>query len=363
MKTPSRVGKYEIEQFLGGGMAHVFKARDTILGRRVALKMLTEEAMADPEAKARFLEEARTASNMRHENIIAVYDFGEDAGRPFMVMEFLEGESLRDAIRNKTLGGLDRKLKIATQAGRAIDYIHNRKIIHRDIKPENLHIDLTGRVKLMDFGIAKSDGVALTRPGMTLGTPFYMAPEQVLGRPLTPHADIYAFGVVMYEMLTGVKPVTASTVDKIFQQIIYDPLKVEPLESAQVPEPITNLIVRMTTKQIQQRPSNLGVVCDEIERVMEQERNVVAPIPAPAAAPLVMHSPSAVHPQPVARPAPGNPAVGPAAVRSVQPQLPTILRKLPKELQSQTSLMILACGSVVFVLMLVYALLLRLKLI
>jgi serine/threonine-protein kinase len=361
METPSRVGKYEIEQFLGGGMAHVYKARDTILGRRVALKMLTDQAMADPEAKARFLEEARTASNMRHENIIAVYDFGEDAGRPFMVMEFLDGESLRDAIQNKTLGGLERKLRIATQAGRAIDYIHNRKIIHRDIKPENLHIDLTGRVKLMDFGIAKSDGVALTRPGMTLGTPFYMAPEQVLGRPLTPHADIYAFGVVMYEMMTGLKPVTAGTVDKIFQQIIYEQLKVEPLNAAHVPEPITNLIVRMTTKQIQQRPSNLGVVCDEIERVLEQRKNPPS-VPPSVAAPVIMPASPVIRPV-IAQPSAANsPAPQPSAP-AAQPQLPPILQKLPKEMQTQTSLMILAGGVVLFFLMLIYAVLLRLKLI
>ena len=123
-------------------MAHVYRARDSVLGRRVAVKMLTDQAMSDPRAKARFLEEARTASNLSHENIISVYDFGEDLGRPFMVMEFLEGESLRDAIKNESLVGIDRRLKVAVQVGRAIDYIHARKIVHRDIKPENVHVDL-----------------------------------------------------------------------------------------------------------------------------------------------------------------------------------------------------------------------------
>src|SRR5207249_5019637 len=127
--------------------------------------------------------------------------------RTFIVMEFLEGEGLRDAIKNGHLGNLERRMKIALQVARALDYIHSRKIIHRDIKPENIHVDKNAKVKLMDFGIAKSEGVQLTRAGFTLGTPFYMAPEQVLGKPLTAQADVYAFGILLFELLTGNKPV------------------------------------------------------------------------------------------------------------------------------------------------------------
>src|ERR1700761_1730012 len=122
MDHPSRVGKYEIEKFLGGGMSHVYRARDSVLGRRVALKLLTDEGMADQESKTRFLMEARMASNIAHENIIKVYDFGEDQGRPFIVMEFLEGESLRAAIRQQHLGDYHRRLRIALQIARALDY-------------------------------------------------------------------------------------------------------------------------------------------------------------------------------------------------------------------------------------------------
>src|ERR1700682_2285928 len=139
MEHPSRVGKYEVEKFLGGGMSQVYRAKDSVLGRRVALKILTEAGAADAEAKARFLLEARLASNINHENIISVYDFGEDQGRPFIVMEFLEGESLRDAIKNRRTGDLNSRLKLALQISRALDYIHGRKIIHRDIKPENIN--------------------------------------------------------------------------------------------------------------------------------------------------------------------------------------------------------------------------------
>ena len=351
MDTPLKVGKYEIEKFLGGGMAHVYRARDSVLGRPVAVKMLTDTAMADPRAKARFLEEARTASNLRHENIISVYDFGEDQGRPFMVMEFLEGESLRVSIAHGSLGGIDRRLKIAVQVGRAIDYIHTRKIVHRDIKPENVHVDLTGRAKLMDFGIAKTgweeaataENLAVTMPGMTLGTPYYMAPEQVLGRPLTAHADIYSFGIMLYEILTGLKAITADTVEKIFQQVIYEPLRLEPLAAAGVPVPVIDLIGRCTSKQMVQRPPNLGVVCDEIERVLQQGREA---LPAQTQAPV--HTPV-------------SPVMATSPHRSVELALPWMLQKLPSDLQSPTSLMILACGCVAFVAMLLYALLIRLR--
>jgi serine/threonine-protein kinase len=229
MEDPSRVGKYELEQYLGGSMARVYRARDSVLGRRVALKILTEAGVADTESRARFLQEARVAFSIRHENIIGVYDFGEEQGRPYIVMEFVEGESLRDAIRNRHLGDLASRLKLALQVGRALDHIHSRKIIHRDLKPENIHVDSEGKARLMDFGIAKAEGVQLTRAGYTLGTPYYMPPEQVLGKPLAPQADVYAFGIMLYELLTGVRPVMDGSVEEIFQAILTDPMDMEPL--------------------------------------------------------------------------------------------------------------------------------------
>src|ERR1051325_9945422 len=133
-------------------MSHVYRARDSVLGRPVALKLLTDAGVADDESKARFLMEARTASNINHENVISIYDFGEDAGRPFIVMELLEGRSLRDVVKAGQLGTVDQRLRIGVQVARALDHIHSKKIVHRDIKPENIHLDAEGKETLMDFG-------------------------------------------------------------------------------------------------------------------------------------------------------------------------------------------------------------------
>ena len=143
MEHPARVGKYDVEKYLGGGMSRVYRATDTVLGRKVAIKILSQGCDAD--ARARFLQEARLASNAKHENVIAVYDFGEDEGCPFMVMEFLEGESLRAALDKHTVGDFKWKVRVALQVARAIEYIHSRKIVHRDIKPENVYLDQIGR--------------------------------------------------------------------------------------------------------------------------------------------------------------------------------------------------------------------------
>jgi eukaryotic-like serine/threonine-protein kinase len=265
----SRIGKYELEKHLGGTMAAVYQARDTVLGRRVAVKLLSDSGMADAEARERFLQEARLASSIRHENIIGVLDFGEEHGRPYLVMEFVEGESLRDAIRDGHLGALGSRLKLAIDVARAVDHIHSRKILHRDLKPENIHVDPEGKARLMDFGIAKAEGVKLTRSGYTLGTPYYMPPEQVLGKTLTPQADVYAFGILLYELLTGVRPLKSGSVEQIFQAVLTEPLDLEPLKALRLPEPLFRLIERCTAKEIENRPSGLGDVGAELERILQ----------------------------------------------------------------------------------------------
>ena len=267
MELPANIGKYELLEFLGGGMSHVYRARDTAIGRQVAIKILTPEACQDPDAKARFLQEARMAGNIEHENIIRIHDYGEEQGRPFIVMEFLVGEDLRHAIRDNHAGDIANRLRIALDIARALEYIHSKKIIHRDIKPDNVHIDASGKVKLMDFGIAKAEGLHLTRTGFAVGTPYYMSPEQVRGEPATESMDIYAFGILLFELLTGQKPVEGDTLERLFYAILNEPLKPEPMVEAGAPAAIVDLVLRCTAKKPEGRPRSFTEVIAELGAV------------------------------------------------------------------------------------------------
>jgi formylglycine-generating enzyme required for sulfatase activity len=311
VELPARVSKYELQEFLGGGMSHVYRARDTVIGRTVAVKILTEAGCQDAEAKARFLAEARMAGNISHDNIISIYDFGEDEKQhPFMVMEFLRGEDLRHAIKNGRTGDLRSKLRIALQIARALEYIHTQKIVHRDIKPENIHVNGAGVVKLMDFGIAKTEGLAMTRAGYVLGTPYYMSPEQVTGQNITEQVDVYAFGVLLFELLTGAKPIAGDTVERIFYSILNEPLKLEPLYEAGVPQAVCNLVAKCTNKSPADRPQGFAPVCAELEQM----------IAAPDAPTVLMPERRDPVPQaPPTPPAPVRPAPPPPQAQPLQP--------------------------------------------
>ena len=264
MQLPATVGKYELLEFLGGGMSHVYRARDTVIDRPVVVKLLTLEACHDASAKARFLQEARLAGNIQHENIVSVFDFGEHEGRPFIVMEYLKGEDLREAIRTGHTGSMVDRMKIGLEIAGALEYVNALGIVHRDIKPENVHIDLNGRVKLMDFGIAKSTDLSLTQTGVAMGTPYYMSPEQVAGKRVSPSMDIYAFGMLFFELLTGVRAVNGDTIEAVMYQILSVPLDPAPMVNAGVPPRARALVLRCVEKKAEDRPQSFRVVVEEL---------------------------------------------------------------------------------------------------
>ncbi len=190
-QPPFFVGRYRCEEYLGGGMADVYRARDTELPRDVAIKILKPGKEQDEEIRQSFIDEVQLASRCSHENIVMTYDKGEFDGAPFIVMEFLRGNHLGALIKTNSQGDLRRILKTALQIARALEYVHEQNIVHRDLKPQNLHVDRSGRVKLVDFGIAKSVEWNKTQAGLVKGTAYYMAPEQVLGHPVS-----FAYGCV-----------------------------------------------------------------------------------------------------------------------------------------------------------------------
>jgi serine/threonine protein kinase len=219
------LGRYEIRSLIGeGGMGQVYRATDTSLGRNVAIKILPPDVAAGRERMYRFEQEAKAAGALNHPNIVAIYDVGAHNGAPYVVSELLEGETLRERLQNHTLP-LRKSLEFAIQIARGLAAAHAKGIVHRDIKPENLFITSDGHVKILDFGIAKlisplresgtdteADTVKLnTHPGVVMGTAGYMAPEQVRGRPADHRADIFAFGAVFYEMLSGRRPFQGDT--------------------------------------------------------------------------------------------------------------------------------------------------------
>ncbi len=269
IKLPAQFNKYTLLEYLGGGMSYVYRARDNENSSTVVVKILAEANPKDTGAKARFLLEAQIGSTLSHPNIIRILQFGEEGSLPFMVMNYLEGEDLSQVINNGHTGDLRNNLRIALQIARALEYVHSQKVIHRDIKPENVHIGPSSHVTLMDFGIAKAENLRLTRTGTALGTPFYMSPEQVRGDPVTELSDVYAFGIMIYELMCGLKGNDGNTVDRVFYQILNRPLNFEPLKQLGIPQGVCALIARCTVKKPLDRIQNFTSICDELERLIK----------------------------------------------------------------------------------------------
>ena len=293
MQLPARFAKYELQEFLGGGMSHVYRAVDTMIGRTVAIKILTEQGIKDEEAKQRFLHEARMSGSIQHDFIVTVHDYGEEQGYPFIVLEFLHGEDLREAIRRNHVGDVANKTRIAFEVAQALAYVHQRGIIHRDIKPENIYIEKSGRTKLMDFGIAKAEGFNLTKAGNSMGTPFYMSPEQVMGATITPLVDVYSYGMLLYELFSGVKPVSGDTLQRLFYIILNEHPDPNPLLAAATPPNVMDLIQRCTAKNPEHRIQSFHAIADVLTGILAgayqptaatqpTDHHSATPIPAPA---------------------------------------------------------------------------------
>jgi serine/threonine protein kinase len=217
LTSGTKLGPYEILAPIGaGGMGEVYRARDTRLGREVALKILPTSFTSDADRLRRFEQEARAVAALNHPNILAIHDIGEQDGSPFIVSELLEGTSLRSELEGGALSSR-KAAEYAVQIAHGLAAAHDKGIIHRDLKPENIFITRDGRVKILDFGLAKlatntaphaaSAGLTLTssptEAGMVMGTAGYMAPEQVRGAAVDSRTDIFAFGAVLYEMVSG----------------------------------------------------------------------------------------------------------------------------------------------------------------
>src|SRR3954464_299993 len=201
-------GRYRLDAQIGsGGMSTGYKAFDVNLERPVAIKLLHREIAADSDQLERFRREARAVAQLSHPHIVGVIDAGEDEGRPYIVFEYVEGETLKERIRRLARLPVDEAIAYAIEIARALGCAHSHHIVHRDVKPQNVLIDEEGTAKVTDFGIARTlDEEGLTAEGRVLGTTDYVSPEQALGHPVTGQSDLYSLGVVLFEMLTGDVP-------------------------------------------------------------------------------------------------------------------------------------------------------------
>ncbi|MFQ5789608.1 MAG: serine/threonine-protein kinase, partial [Acidobacteriota bacterium] len=270
-----KLGKFRIVRRLGrGGMGAVYEGHDPGLDRRVAIKTLTTEAIADQESRNRFEREARAAAKLQHPNIVTIYELGNFGGKekPYIVMEYLGGADLAALIDEEEGLPFAEALDIAIQLLKALDFAHQCGVVHRDVKPSNVRYLDDGRVKIMDFGIARVEGSAqITRSGATVGTPYYMSPEQIRAEKIDRRSDIFSAGCILYEMLAGRRPFPGD-LPSVFYKIVNE--KPPPLveQRAELPQEVQDILDRALAKEPGQRFQSAGEMAQELEKLLDVYR-------------------------------------------------------------------------------------------
>ncbi|MDE2117486.1 MAG: serine/threonine protein kinase [Betaproteobacteria bacterium] len=296
----SQLGRYEIIGELGqGAMGIVYKAKDPLIDRIVAIKTISLNlAMEEKEEyEARFYQEAKAAGRLSHPNIVTIYDVGKSGDVAYIAMEFLEGRELRDILNEDAHLPIGQVLDIVVQVAQGLAYAHEHGIVHRDVKPANIMVVRDGHVKITDFGIARMASASVrTQTGMVLGSPKYMSPEQVMGKPIDQRSDIFSLGVMLYEMLAGQVPFNGENVNAIMYQILNAvPPPLSTMNPA-VPEMLNFIIAKALAKAPDDRYHNAGEFANDLRACRDAVlrsgavQPQAAPIkPLPDAIPMVRH--------------------------------------------------------------------------
>lgn len=254
--NPGKFGRFQVIDILGrGAMGVVYRAKDSALGRTVAIKTiaLTGSSVERDTHEARFMQEARAAGSISHPAIITIYDVGREGDTAFIAMELLEGRDLRDMIGTVSLSPTQ-SVSIVASVAEGLAYAHERGIVHRDVKPGNIMLLHDGRVKIMDFGIAHMhEPMVKTQTGMLLGSPQYMSPEQIVGQPIDHRADIFSLGLVLYEMLTGVKPFQGEDIPELMFKVANLPAMPPSHLAPDLPPVIDFIVARALKKKAEER--------------------------------------------------------------------------------------------------------------
>ncbi len=266
--------RYEIEKLIGeGGMANVYLANDTILDRKVAVKVLRGDLAGDEKFVRRFQREALSASSLSHPNIVEIYDVGEDDGNFYIVMEFIEGKTLKQLIKKRGVLSLPETMDIMLQLLDALASAHDSYIIHRDIKPQNIMIKESGLVKITDFGIAMAlNSVELTQTNSVMGSVHYLPPEQASGKGSTIRSDIYSLGILMFEMLTGKMPFKGDSAVEIALKHMKEPLPSAKEINPVVPQSVENIILKAAAKNPKNRYRDVREMAEDIKTSLDVER-------------------------------------------------------------------------------------------